>query len=95
MLNTYVKQPTEVKDYDIDYSKWLTPSSDRIVSVATGLRNAPDDTLKVDRSEFTDDIVKVWVSGGTDGATYEVKVTVTTAGGRVDQCEIVFRIKEM
>jgi len=94
-LATYRKQPVEVKDYDIDYSAWLAPMRDRIVSVSWGLREAPDDALVVDAGVFSDKAVKVWVGGGTDGASYMVEVTVTTEGGRIDQSELVFKVKEI
>ncbi|MDR0273868.1 MAG: hypothetical protein LBI48_00690 [Burkholderiaceae bacterium] len=94
-LATYTQQPVEVKDYDIDYREWLAPMGDRIASVTHSIRNAPDGALLVDSSTFSIDHVKLWVRGGTDGARYEVEVTVTTEGGRTDQSELVFKVKEI
>ena len=93
-LAAYTQQPVERKDYDIDYGPWLAPMGDSIVSVTHGVRNAPDGALTVD-SMFMNSTVKLWIAGGTDGSSYQVEVTVTTAGGRIDQSELVFRIKEV
>jgi len=94
-LADYTKQPIERKDYNVDYRDWLASiPGDRIVSVVCGLRNPPDDALIADASNFSDSEVKVWVSGGTGGCKYEVEITITTAEGRVDQSELIFRVKE-
>lgn len=97
-LATYSKQPVEVKDYDIDFSPWLSESADTLDTVTTAVecQTDPTDTsLQVDRVQYTVDRAKVWVSGGTDGQTYKVTVTVSTAADRVDQSELIFKIKEV
>jgi hypothetical protein len=94
-LMTFDKQPIEVKDYDIDYLDWLAPIGDRIVSVTCSVSDDPAGALAVDCSNYSSDAVKLWVSGGTNGSRYTVEITVTTAGGRIDQNELVFRIKEI
>ena len=90
VLARFTKQPVEVQDYDIDFTDYLTALSDTaaspVVSVETGL------TLMA--SNLTSGIVKVFVSGGVDGNQYKVSATITTAGGRVKQGDIVIRVKE-
>lgn len=96
ILQRYEKQPAEVKDYDVDYTAWLSPQADTIaaataVAVCT---SGTDATLEIDSIAFTEDTVKVWISGGTSGETYKVTITVTTAGGRVDESELVFKVRD-
>jgi len=38
--------------------------------------------------------VKFWVSGGTPGKKYKLTSLVTTVGGRTDESELIFTIKE-
>ena len=40
------------------------------------------------------DTLKLWMSGGTAGATYKVSFVVTTAGGREDQSELKFNVRD-
>lgn len=97
ILAKYEKQPLEVKDYDVDYAPWLSAISDTLASLVTSvvcLTNADDEALEVDSSTFTDDAVKVWVSGGTDGERYKLTLRVTTAGGRTDESELLFRVRD-
>lgn len=97
ILAKYEKQPLEVKDYDVDYTPWLTTITDTLASLATSvvcLTDATDETLEVDSTTFTDDTVKVWISGGTDGEQYKLTLRVTTTGGRVDESELIFRVRD-
>lgn len=97
ILAKYEKQPLEVKDYDVDYTPWLTTITDTLASLATSvvcLTDATDETLEVDSTTFSDDTVKVWISGGTDGEQYKLTLRVTTTGGRVDESELIFRVRD-
>ena len=92
MLGTFTKQPAEVLDYDIDADEWMS-DDDEIISVTTtvdtGLTVQGAVIFNAGRS------VKLWITGGTSGATYKVEVTMTTDDGRVKQAELRFRIKEL
>lgn len=96
ILATYEKQPAEIKDYDIDYREWLAPADDIIDSVTATVTSATEDTptLVVDSVQFTVFVAKVWLSGGTTGVKYKVTVQVQTAGGRLDESELIFNIKD-
>lgn len=97
ILNKYVKQPDEVKDYDIDYSAWLAPMVDSISSTAVTINclNDPlDTTLICDSFSYSADRVKLWMSGGTANKKYKVTVDTTTIGGRLDESELIFSIKD-
>lgn len=90
ILGKFTKQPVEVQDYDIDFREYLTSQSDTAVShevvVEAGL------TLMA--SSLADGVVKVFIAGGDDGNQYKVSATVTTAGGRVKQGDIMVRVRE-
>lgn len=96
ILEKYIKQPGDTQDYDIDFDDYLTFHSDTGTShtavAETGLTLASSQLLTA--NGVTNSRVKVWVSGGTDGTTYKVTVTLTTTGGRVKQVEISVRVKE-
>jgi len=90
-LGNFSKQPVEVKDFDIDYSEWLTAgdnvqSADIVVS-PTG--------LVVDSVFINDPRIKVWLSSGADGTQYKLTVTMTTADGRIKQDEFKIRVKDV
>ena len=97
MTTKFIKQPADVQDYDIDYSPWLTKLGDTIQSftaVAEAIDGAESPPV-LDESVLVGNRVKVWMTGGVDGAAAKVTVTVTTAGGRVKQHEIVLKVKEL
>ena len=91
ILGTFTKQPVEVLDYDIDCSEWLV--SDDVLSSATAVVDVAG--LTVDSVLVSSPRVKVWLSGGTNGAAYKVTVTITTDDGRVKQVEFRVRVKDV
>lgn len=91
ILGTFSKQPVEVLDYDIDCSEWLV--SDDALASATAVVDTAG--LTVDSVLISSPRVKVWLSGGTNGATYKVTVTITTDDGRVKQVEFRVRVKDV
>lgn len=93
ILAKFEKQPDDVQDFDIDFSEWLTGMADTAPG-PTGADVTVDTGLTILASALNDGVVKVWTSGGTDGVTYKITATVTTAGGRVKQAEIRVKVKE-
>jgi hypothetical protein len=96
ILAKYEKQPAEVKDYDIDYSDWLIPAEDTIDGITTTVTSETQatPTLEVDYTQQTITLAKLWISGGTVGAQYKITVRMTSAGGRIDESELIFSIKD-
>ncbi|MNN93971.1 hypothetical protein D3C81_2125160 [compost metagenome] len=90
MLGTVRKRDDDRLDYDVDFSKWL--SSGDSITEATAV--ATPDGLTLDPATFSGTTVKVWLAGGTTGASYDVDVTVTTAQGRVKEVTFNLRITE-
>jgi hypothetical protein len=91
VLGKFSKQPVEVQDYDIDFNPYLESHNDIALS-HTAFAEAGVTILA---SDLTDGIVKVFVSGGTDGNSYKVSATITTQGGRVKQGDILVKVKEI
>lgn len=97
ILEKFVKQPAEVKDYDIDYSEWLAPLADTlstVIAAVTCTTDPADTALNCDVVFVSPQKAKFWMSGGTTGQKYKLTATATTNGGRVDQSELVFAIKD-
>lgn len=80
MLGIKQKRPADVLDFDVDYEDWLT-DDDTITTVTTSV--TPSGQLAVQSVQVSNPQVKVWVSGGNDGSTYDIEVTAATNGGRV------------
>lgn len=70
------KDAGEVLDYQIDWSDEL--GSD---TISTSTWTVPGGITK-DRDTKTDTTATIWLSGGTDGASYVLVNLVVTAGGR-------------
>lgn len=90
ILAKFTKQPVEVQDYDVDFNEYLEFHND----VAISHTAVAESGLTVEASALTAGVVKVFVSGGTDGNTYKVSATITTSGGRVKQGDIMVKVKE-
>lgn len=98
ILQKFVKQPWEEKDYDIDFAPWLTPISDTLDDVDPSVvcLDDPDDTaLVIVSSQISETVLKLWISGGTADRVYKVTVKMTSSSGRKDESELIFAIKEL
>lgn len=91
MLGTKIKDPSDVLDYDITYEDWIT-DDDTITTVVTSV--SPAGELAVDSAQVATPDVKIWVSGGVAGSTYEITVTASTTAGRVKEETFKLRVKE-
>jgi hypothetical protein len=91
ILGTFIKQPTDVVDYDVEYQEWLV-RGDTLVSATVAI--TPDTDLEEDATYVLADKINIWLSGGLNGSTYKLTVTATTAAGRVRQDEFRVKCKE-
>lgn len=100
LLGKFQKQPAETLDYDIDFSEFL---SDGDTLVAAGDPPVPDPlNVTVTPAGLTlgptvvvnTNVIKQWVSGGTDGQRYKITLTATSNAGRVKQVEFTVRVKD-
>jgi hypothetical protein len=100
-LDTYVQDPDEVKQYSVDYSKWLA-AGETIVSVTTSV--AAKGLVSPAVSPLLADDYQVNASGngvtyriehGDDGETYDVFITITTSAGQVKQDLVIFKVRSL
>jgi hypothetical protein len=95
--NLFVKDPQDVLDYDLDYAnpidRWLS-EGDTLNSATATLDVDDTSGLVIDSVGFTDTMVKLWLSAGTDGETALIHVLVTTAGSRTKEVDVRVRIRE-
>ncbi len=87
-MNTYTKAPTEVLDYQEDWSEWLGVDT---ISLSTW--TFPVGITK-NSSSNTTTTATVWVSGGTLDTDYTTTNTIVTAGGRTATRTVLFRIRQ-
>lgn len=90
VLGKFTKQPADVQDYDIDFTEYLTSQSDTAVSHTVAVETG----ITIVASALASGVVKTFLSGGTNGQQYKLTATITTAGGRVKQAEIIIKVKE-
>lgn len=97
ILKKFKKQPNEYKDYDVDYSPWLTSMGDTLDEVMCSVvcLDDPSDTELTASVLFTTFTAKVWVGGGTDGYAYKVTLTASSVVGRTDESELIFAVGEI
>ncbi|MGL4860501.1 MAG: hypothetical protein ACRC5A_12360 [Enterobacteriaceae bacterium] len=80
------KKPSDVLDYDVDFSRWL-PEGDTILTAEVTARG-----IKVESVLTETPVVKVWLSGGEPVRSYPVTVTVLTQQGRKKSVCFMLRI---
>lgn len=90
-FGTYLKQPADTLDYDLDYAEWLT-SGDTVASADVVAEPASD--LVVEAVFLSTPIVKLWLSGGVSGTSYKLTITITTNDGRIKQDEFKLKVKD-
>lgn len=91
LLGTFLKQPAEVESYTITYEDDLTTGD----NVASSVVTVSPAGLTIQSSNVDDPRVRIWLAGGTNGTTYKVTVTTTTADGRVLQDEFKVKVKDI
>ena len=89
------KKPADQLDYDVEFERWLS-DGDRVQSADAVTSTIKNDAapLIIKSVRLFGTIVKVWISGGTAGESYEIKVTATTAEGRVKEVCFIIRVAE-
>ena len=97
ILETYEKQPAEFKDYDVTYGEWLANPADTlfdVVATVECLSSPGNNSLVIDHVDMTTTSCKLWVGGGTANEKYKITLNATTVGGRIDQSELIFKVKD-
>lgn len=76
----FLKDPSAVLDYKIDWSAWLA-AGDTILAAAWTATSG----ITVNSNVFTTTTATVWLSGGTESTIYQLTCHITTAAGREDE----------
>ena len=100
-IKTFFKQPSEVKDYDINSVDFFEGIVDYWVSAVVSVDEVTVPPLEVgpgthDDYDLTGDpaqTVKVWLGGGLDGTKYKVTVVMTSFAERVEEEEFYIKVK--
>ncbi|MBA2722095.1 MAG: hypothetical protein H0U56_04195 [Methylibium sp.] len=75
------KDPSDVDFFGFDYSREL-PTTESLVTSTWALEAGSDGLLLVDTSSFSGKVTSFRAQGGTGGAVYLVRNTITTSIGR-------------
>lgn len=92
MADKKTKQSAEILDFDFIADKRLT-NNDQIINV-TAAFTGPDSALVIERTTWTTNVAKVWLSGGTNGVTYEVTATIYTFNGRKMEGQFMLLVRD-
>lgn len=90
MSETIFKSPDDRLDYDVDFSRWLS-DGDSILSVDV----TATDGVNVETFVSNGSVVKIWLSGGNDGATSHINTTIETIEGRRKEHCFRLRLRDM
>jgi hypothetical protein len=94
MLGIVQKRPADVLDYDIEFADWIADLGDSdTITVATAVLDVTGE-LVIDSTQISGSIVKIWLSGGVDGSTYVVTLSITTAAGRFKEVDFKVRVRD-
>jgi hypothetical protein len=88
-MATFIKDPSDVLDYDWDFTEWLGTDTIALYSfsVPPGLINQSDSR--------SGGVTKVFLAGGSTGQTYTVSCQITTLTGRTLERSLKIKIKEL
>ena len=101
LLDRFIKQPAEIKKYQIEYAEWLS-TLETVVSVVTavtllnpGTGDVGEPTLTVGTPSIVGGTVyQYYVSAGTDGKRYKVTFQATTSAAQLVESEIEFKVTD-
>lgn len=86
---TYVKDPSAILDYSINWSSWLVAGDTIVTSTWTA-----ETGITIDDDSNTTTATTVWLSGGTAGESYDVTNHIVTDDGREDDRTITILVRE-
>lgn len=84
-----VKDPDSVLDYIFDWTDWLADIEDTIFSILFIAEGISVNSFSHDGVTAT-----AFISGGVVDVPANLICRITTAGGRVEDCSLKFKIKE-
>ena len=87
-LGSKTKGPDDVLPYDFDLDRWLE-DDDRVTNATTEIVGG---TVTAGEIVVSDRAVRVWLAGGAEHETNEVRVEVTTFNGMTKEFCLHLRI---
>lgn len=78
---TFIKDPQAVLDFNMDWSSWLTTAD----NISTFTISADSTAIVISTYAEASNTITTWLSGGTLGEKYLVKVRVVTDASRTDE----------
>jgi hypothetical protein len=81
------KDPNEVLDYELDWSIRLEADT-----ITTSTWTVPAG-ITMNSSSHTTTVSVIWLSGGVEGASYEILNRIVTAGGRTMDQTVKLKIR--
>ena len=101
LLDRFIKQPAEIKKYQIDYSEWLATGATvtSVVTAVTLINPASGDvgepTMTIGTTQIVGGTVyEYYVSLGTDGKRYKVTFQASTSDSQTVESEIEFKVSD-
>lgn len=82
-VREFVKDPASVLDFFFDWSDWLG-SWDNITG-STWAVVGSDALLVAGSATYAGSLTVAWLSAGTEGVSYDLSNTITTAQGRTEK----------
>ncbi len=99
ILGKFIKQPTEVLDFEFDFTAWLADKADTISGTPTVVsvpKTAGATNLTISSISTSGGVVRFFAAGGIDGVSYEITCTFNTASSpaRTKQDEMIIIVRE-
>lgn len=85
------KNAAAVLDYPFNFTEWLGEVTDTISSVIVSVDN--ESGIILDKFNFNNNLVVVWISGGIKFKNGVVTCKITTLAGRTDEFKLKLAIK--
>lgn len=103
IIGRFTKQPSEILDYDVDFSDWFEGRTDTPASftaavdagtVAPGVTAGAGTPAAIVSATRTGNVIKVILSGGRPQTKYKVTVQLTTVAGLLKEADFTVAVKE-
>lgn len=88
MTDSFVKDPSDRLDYQIDWTAWLDGDT-----ISASAWTVPSGLTQYSAANSTT-VATIWLTGGTAGSEYLVTNQITTAGGRIKQRGLRIIVRE-
>ena len=94
-----LKQPAEVRKYAMDFSNVLSSSESITTSgvypkVSSELLNGDSSDLTIYNEAIDGNKIELWVSGGTDGTSYRLEVSIATDAEQIIEGDGILRVTD-